>query len=161
MHSVDQVSLHWLSNLPSSVINELSSEKLPEILQPYQHQEVSIRGFVYRTQDGKVVLAAEPNLKSCCVANRGTIARQVILEGSNLPLSNDGRVKEVQGRFAIEPLKNINGDWEKIFVLYDAMIIDKNHQKHPWLVYFLLGGIFIIAIIFYNSQLFKKLEERI
>lgn len=155
-HSVEQMSLHWLSELSPTIINELSSEKPPEILQVYQHQDVSIRGFVYRAKNGKVVLAAEPDLKTCCVANQGTIIRQVILQGDgldDLAFSNDGRVKEIQGRFEIEPLKDGNGDWEQIFVLHDAIIIEKNNQKKQLLIYFILIGVFIIAcFLFFKWQ---------
>lgn len=42
-------------------------------------QEVQIRGFLYRADDGRWVLAEEPNLKSCCIGASHNAERQVVL----------------------------------------------------------------------------------
>ncbi|MBA3815194.1 MAG: hypothetical protein H0X29_01480 [Parachlamydiaceae bacterium] len=138
-----------LGELPPSSVEEIGAGKLPEALKAYQHQQVSIRGFVYRTKDGKNVLAAEPDLKSCCVASRENILRQVMLEGDEIAFLNNGRAQEVQGRFEIEPLKNENGSWKKIFVLQDALVIKKKPERPLGLLYLITGFTFTIVIFLF------------
>lgn len=36
-------------------------------------KRVHIRGFLYRTEKGEWVLAAEPNLKSCCIGKKSQV----------------------------------------------------------------------------------------
>lgn len=43
-------------------------------------QKVKIRGFLYQTKEGKSVLAAEPNLKTCCVGSQANIHKQIYLD---------------------------------------------------------------------------------
>jgi len=158
LYSIEQLTLHWLGELPPSALEGIASGQLPEALQAYQHQQVSIRGFVYRTKDGKNVLAAEPDLKSCCVASRGNITRQVMLEGDDIAFLNDGRAQEVQGRFEIEPLKDESGSWKKIFVLRNAAVIQKNNEMHPGLFYLIAGLTFAIVIFLFLCK--NKLKNR-
>ncbi len=44
-------------------------------------REVKIRGFLYASLDGVVILASEPNLKTCCVGAGHKTDRQIIVEG--------------------------------------------------------------------------------
>lgn len=47
----------------------------------YQGQEVKIRGFLYEKPDKTLILAPQPNLKSCCLGRK----EQIVVEGSALP----------------------------------------------------------------------------
>lgn len=156
LHCTEQLSFLLLNELSSSALAELSSEQLPDVLKKYQHQHISIRGFIYQTPEGKHILAAEPNLKSCCVASQEMITRQIQLFGNSIPFSSDGLAKTLEGQFEIEPVKDENGNWKSLFVLYEPKIIEnKSEGDHRWL--YLLGGLGLISIgIFFIGIFFIR-----
>lgn len=80
--------------------NELSFEALADAAYP---REVTLRGFLYRTQAGDLVLAAEPNLKSCCVGAQHQVKRQIIVEG-NMDDPKAGQVYVLQGILTVDPI---------------------------------------------------------
>lgn len=141
----EQLTLHWLSTLPASAKEEMESGSVPEILKRYQGQEISFRGFIYQGKDGRIMLATEPDLKSCCIGSKGSITRQVMLIGDNIAFAKDGKVREVLGRFEIEPLKDKNGNLEKMFVLYDTRIIEQD-SKSNILIYLIYSALFIFLL---------------
>lgn len=63
-------------------------------------QEVSLRGFLYETQDGGKILAAEPNLKSCCVGTADRQERQVWVLGPDVTPPSMARVVVLRGRLS-------------------------------------------------------------
>lgn len=135
--SIEQLNLHFLSELSREVIDELTAGHISEVLQPYHRQDLMIRGFLYRTKEGQLVLAAEPDLKSCCVASQKNINRQVILANSDIAFSNNGRAQEIQGFFAIEPLKDESGYLKELFVLHDARMMERSNVEYYNLLYFI------------------------
>jgi hypothetical protein len=48
---------------------------------PVPSQRIHIRGFLYQTQDGEVVLAREPDLKTCCVGSESKRQTQLLVVG--------------------------------------------------------------------------------
>lgn len=67
------VSLLLVSHLSTS-LDHLS--EIPD------GKEISIRGFLYQNQEGRWVLAKEPNLKTCCLSSQSNLERQLFLESS-------------------------------------------------------------------------------
>jgi hypothetical protein len=64
-----------------------ASGRLPEELLNAQNERVHIRGFLYKTElshNDAWILAAEPNLKSCCVASPGKKGVQLLATGNLL-----------------------------------------------------------------------------
>ncbi len=45
----------------------------------YNGMEVEVRGFYYEKEDGIGVLAAQPNLKSCCVGTKEKKEQQLVV----------------------------------------------------------------------------------
>jgi hypothetical protein len=62
--------------------SEVSFQELADSKTQYNGFEVIVRGFIYQSSDGSVILAKEPNLKSCCVGpnQRG----QIMLSGFHI-----------------------------------------------------------------------------
>lgn len=48
-------------------------------------QKVAIKGFLYKSDSHDIILAAEPNLKSCCIGNSTKRNRQIIVIGDIPP----------------------------------------------------------------------------
>jgi len=46
---------------------------------------VEMRGFLYQATDGRLILAQEPNLKTCCIGAEHKSDQQIIVEGSLAP----------------------------------------------------------------------------
>ena len=76
-------------------------------LDKWHEKEVALRGFLYRDSSGQLILAHEPNLKSCCIGkkekqvlvftsqnvqqvpkNAITLQGEFVVNGSNLSLKN-------------------------------------------------------------------------
>lgn len=72
------------------LFNSLRSEELA-------NTRVQIRGFLYATDEGQLVLASEPNLKSCCVASEAKKADQLFISGDILPPNQAGLVVLAEG----------------------------------------------------------------
>lgn len=77
--------------------------QLPHELLDDQDQLVQIRGFLYKTALGSEdawILAAEPNLKSCCMGSSGKRGLQLIATG-DLPESPPSTAVVLQGHLAL------------------------------------------------------------
>lgn len=77
------------------------NKSLSEKVEALQNQTVQIRGFLYHKLDeeGMWVLAAEPNLKSCCVGNKDKAGRQLIVNGDML--KDSSRATLLEGKLLI------------------------------------------------------------
>ncbi len=64
-----------------------------------QGSQVTMRGFLYAKEEGVWILAATPNLKSCCL---GKAKQQVMVPGDFADVSNQA-VVELEGMFSYEP----------------------------------------------------------
>ena len=53
-------------------------EEAPMLQKPIR---IQIRGFLYETADHLLILADDPDLKSCCVGNASKRHRQVVVQG--------------------------------------------------------------------------------
>ncbi len=89
----DMLSFQQLMNLPEEQAKNLA-ERHP--------QPVRIRGFLYQAADGRLILAAEPNLKSCCVAAAAMQQRQILVTGTvDIPHPNNYAVL-LEGHFIVD-----------------------------------------------------------
>lgn len=65
-------------------------------------REVQIRGFLYQKEDGSWILAAEPNLRTCCVGAPGKAKGQIAL-ADDFSATPTKRVVTLQGSLIISP----------------------------------------------------------
>lgn len=93
-------------------------------LSSLDQQQVKIRGFLYSVQEGKWVLAAEPNLKSCCIGSSNKIAQQLIVSGE-FPKVSGYSATYVQGEFHFNSKADTSGKFIELFTLTNSFLIEE------------------------------------
>lgn len=102
---------------------------------------IQIRGFLYETSDFRIVLATEPNLKSCCVGSALKKQKQILVSGDVGALLNDRSAITLKGNLEV----NHQNDFP--FHLTNAMIVDEDRQSFE--MFFVMGGILILGAVGY------------
>lgn len=95
-------------------------------------KEVAMRGFLYRHLDNRWILAADANLKSCCVGSKDKSARQIILtedKSSTYPDVVLSEVVLIKGNFHIT-YDNISN--KPLYWMDNVVLIQEN--KNGWIV---------------------------
>lgn len=127
----EQPELFTFLTLESLVQNEaLSKEK------SVQGQLIQIRGFLYKTNDSTLILAAEPNLKSCCIGSASKRHKQLLVSGKEEFPLNQNTATTLQGNLQITPNDTFP------FRLENARIIPEKNQSKTMLT--LIGFILIL-----------------
>jgi len=132
------MSFHFLCMADTPKL--LNFYELPEFANTSLHaDEVQIRGFLYVSKNDALVLAAEPNLRSCCVGKREMKNKQLIVSGDIKKDVIDGSAVLLQGRFVAD---------RDGYRLENASVVEeKGFMKEGLLV---LGlGICLLGIVFY------------
>lgn len=108
-------------------------------LQDHINEEITIRGFLYESQDGSYVLAPQPNLRSCCVGSDAKAKEQIVVNGSF-----EGRDKPV----------TIYGFLEQDhshYILQEPMLVHDEGYEWPFLTFTVVAvcGILFAACLSY------------
>lgn len=107
---------------------------------------VQIKGFLYEQQDGRFILASQPNLKSCCLGKESLIKQQIIVEGHFKKVSD---VVILEGILKMNPRQNEKGEYIQWYILQQPRLIIEEKQSLPWKSSLLLiGGILTLGIAF-------------
>lgn len=126
-------------------------EKAP-VVKDLSGQEVEVRGFVYESKQGKVVLASQPNLKSCCVGSTKKIRNQIVLLG-DLPEIPLQRAVTVQGYFVTDPTY---GEDDELIGLYYLKNITLLNDFDDVTIYSLVVFIVIILLLIVGVVLYRR-----
>lgn len=81
-------------------------------------EKTTHKGFIYRTEDNKWVLAKEPNLKSCCHGKDG----QLFLDG-DFSQCKSHKAYTVQGELMVNNLENAHLVGQGAFPLLSLLLI--------------------------------------
>jgi hypothetical protein len=65
-------------------------------------QTIEIRGFLYETADSNLILAAEPDLKSCCIGSTSKRHKQLLISGNIQPEMSRGSPITLQGNLYMD-----------------------------------------------------------
>lgn len=91
------LSTHTLYSIEQPTeINFLNTEEFSDL----NGQLVAIRGFLYESSESQVILAAEPNLKSCCVGNASKRQKQLLIHGNIHPTTSNSAIT-LQGNLIV------------------------------------------------------------
>lgn len=90
--------------------SELSFHQVKtEDMKSFEGRQIYIRGFLYETENGALILAGEPNLKSCCVGSHHNVANQITIQGdlqpSVLAVTVEGTFKITESGYTLEHVK--------------------------------------------------------
>lgn len=129
------------AEIPLRTFAELDLIKLDQ-------QIISIRGFLYKTADQQWILAADPDLKSCCVGAKNKARRQIYLEGELALPQQPVLAITLQGRF------HYQREGPPYYWLSEVAIVSKSDS---WGAYSLLG-IALVALTFVGY--FRKIASR-
>lgn len=140
-YAIDQDTSHYPISISFQQLI-LSSDSLPEKL---DQKEIIIRGFLYKTQE-QLILAAEPNLKSCCLTNPAVVKTKLIVIGIPFETANEISAVTLKGIFKI----NSQGH----YALENTIIVENSINPIH-----LISIIIIIILIYCLYARFKKKES--
>lgn len=107
----------------------------------YENQRVEVRGFLYQSMAGDLLLRAESGLKSCCVNTGIRADKQIVIKSQDrIPLSTN--VIALQGTFKMERTHDQQGRVILTYVLEDAHVVEKSF---PFLLVCGVGVICMLA----------------
>lgn len=93
---------------------------------------IEIRGFLYRTQEDQLILAPQPNLKTCCIGNPDQLSQQIIISsGTHLP--NTQAAVTLQGYLSKRNNKHIT-----FYQLHEAKIVENDTHTALYVIFAVL-----------------------
>lgn len=105
-----------------------------------QGQRVQIRGFWYSLAPTQGILAASPQLKSCCVGNPSKIYQQLRVRGNIAPSYYHGAIT-LEGIFKIQPLTGAEGQVVQYYRLEEAREIETRSNSSLPFIFVFTGGV--------------------
>lgn len=138
-----QLSFIEFSSIQEMMEQNFSLEdSLSDMKGRYHERNVRIRGFLYQTQDGRWILSAEPNLKTCCVGSPAKALQQILVTGDFAKETLEPVT--VEGIFLVEPVNGPKGTGQ-LFKLENAKIYQERSGGIPYgtlaIASLVLGGI--------------------
>jgi hypothetical protein len=97
----------YASNLTGTLSLELHQLPTPPIAENHpiramDQQIVTVRGFWYPLNEHEGILAAQPNLRSCCVGSSDKIYKQIVVKDAPCQFPPN-QIVTLQGLFQINP----------------------------------------------------------
>ena len=145
----------WGDPPKSLTFLELSKiDSLDEAKESLHAKEVKIRGFVYQTSDGRVILAGKPDLRTCCVGSVLNVWQQIALDvpAEDIPA---GQAVTVEGWLHVNPIYDSQNNLKQVFSLYKTRYIKGNKLSYTmlWLVLaFITAALSLFLIIRRNIK---------
>jgi hypothetical protein len=138
------LTFQQLGAVPDDVKQKAFKGHVPEHLKEMDGRAVSIRGFMYRSENGRLILASEPNLKSCCVGGAAQLGRQIEVEDFASEVEDNGIAVTLHGNFFVAPIKDNKGLWQRLYVLQNASLIEGQGSN---IVSFLISAVALIVLV--------------
>lgn len=119
------LSFQQLASMPDEVRQAALDKRVPAHLKEIHGRPVKVRGFLYKAPHGQLVLAPEPNLKSCCVGCADKLMRQIAVMGLTDSYDTDGTAVTLQGKFSFAPILLDGGTAQQLYILEDALLVQE------------------------------------
>ncbi|CUI17819.1 Conserved putative membrane protein [Candidatus Protochlamydia naegleriophila] len=104
---------------------------------------IHMRGFLYQTPSQSLVLAAQPDLKSCCIGTSSKVSEQIFVKGEIAKEALTHRAVTVQGVLKREPLFDARGELVQLYVLEQAILL----SSKPFPLWTIVGVVLILALL--------------
>lgn len=91
-----------------------------EEAQAYHEQIVQVRGFLYPLESGELILAHQPNLKSCCVGAQSLINQQILVQDK---VSTSLSAIQLKGIFLLDPHYNAKHELTSLYTLKQVEVL--------------------------------------
>jgi hypothetical protein len=120
----------------------------PQAMGLVNGKRIKIRGFLYLSPSGDWILAAEPDLKSCCIGSKSKANQQIFLDGHFDPqLVNYAH--EISGVIHIDA----KDQEERYYYLQKAVLLKKNRDYSTIAIGVIVFGICIcVMVIFFRNK---------
>lgn len=104
---------------------------------------IQIRGFLYQLPDGHLILASQPDLKSCCLGKESLLKQQIFVQGDFKP---SAYAVTLEGKLKIVPQYDSNGQLIQWYVLEEARLVSSSSFVFPWRAFIMLLGLLLLII---------------
>ena len=135
------------SELPPKVFTFFDLEALSNNESIINGELIQIRGFLYKTDRSEMILAAEPNLKSCCIGSTVKKHKQLLVFGDVGSSLNQKTAVTLKGTF------NSDGNSSFPYRIEFASVVEERKQSAILLA---MGGIFLILLLLLTLRKIKK-----
>lgn len=112
-------------------------------LTPFVGKEITLRGFLYRSQGDQWFLASAPNLKSCCVGNGDKVKGQILIK-HDFENAQQNRAITLHGVVG----RDLNGIFHIHAVTFDA--------ERSLSTTFIVIGVFLFAALVWCGWVFSS-----
>ncbi|MDP1836227.1 MAG: hypothetical protein Q8K75_09935 [Chlamydiales bacterium] len=139
------------NNIPPQAIAKEAQQRL----QPWVGEETTLRGFLYKSIDGRWVLSDQPDLKTCCVGTSNHILKQVTLLGT-FDAPSPSSVVVVKGIFSIEPNYNDKGELTSLLYLKESKLVDEPSQATSFPLSFIVGSLLAMGLFVVSAKMMRR-----
>jgi hypothetical protein len=121
----------------------------------YHQKNVSIRGFLYKAKEGQLILASEPNLKTCCIGSPHKIWQQITLidELESIP---EKQAVTIEGTIVVNPSWDSNHKLKSVFEMENAHLISKSSSLVIPFKRLIMGLCALAIAIYFGMRSIKK-----
>lgn len=119
----------------------------------YHGREVTVRGFLYQSLDGRWILASEPNLKTCCVGSPRKVWQQIIVDGEfeSVPAN---KVVQIAGTLRVDPVQDDKNAFTQVFRLVNPHLVQEDDNGiWLWIVMSVIG---LMAISYFAIRYHRQ-----
>lgn len=134
---------------------DVAARRMEAEFAPWNDQQVTLRGFLYRTADDRWILSSQPDLKTCCVGSPSKMLSQIIVE-SDANLESAEKVIALRGTFQIRPHHDKEGTLLALFYLTQAEIAAPDADNHTLPKALIAGILCAIALFAFSLRLIRK-----
>lgn len=140
---------------PSNMPAQAMAKEVQERLQPWIGEPTTLRGFLYKSTDGRWVLSDQPDLKTCCVGTSNHLLKQVTLLGT-FDAPSPSSVVSVKGIFSVEPKYDNRGELISLLYLKDSQLVQEPSPAAAFSLTFMVGSLLAMGLFVVSVRMMRR-----